>query len=52
MIDLPGGVLSFLQLIGDCADMKDWSGVTGNPAKIALAMVTICFDVSGWYFHL
>lgn len=45
ILDLTGGVLSFLQLIGDCADMKDWSGLTGNPAKIMLSIVTICFDV-------
>ena len=46
ILDLTGGLLSFLQLIGDCADMNDWSGITGNPAKIMLALVTICFDVS------
>lgn len=46
ILDLTGGILSLLQLIGDCADMNDWSGITGNPAKIMLALVTICFDVS------
>ncbi|KAL3784051.1 hypothetical protein ACHAWO_008041 [Cyclotella atomus] len=45
ILDLSGGVLSLVQLIGDCADMGDWSGVTGNPAKILLALVTICFDL-------
>jgi cystinosin len=45
ILDLTGGVLSLLQLIGDCADLSDWSGITGNPAKMALALVTICFDL-------
>ncbi len=46
ILDFTGGVLSLLQLVGDCADMRDWNGITGNPAKIALSLVTICFDVS------
>jgi cystinosin len=25
--------------------MNDWSGITGNPAKMALSVVTISFDV-------
>ncbi|KAL7551989.1 hypothetical protein ACHAWF_015199 [Thalassiosira exigua] len=45
ILDFTGGVLSLLQLIGDCADMGDWTGITGNPAKIMLALVTICFDL-------
>jgi cystinosin len=45
ILDLSGGILSLVQLIGDCANMDDWSGVTGNPAKILLAVVTICFDL-------
>lgn len=45
ILDLTGGFLSLLQLVGDCADMRDWTGITGNPAKLALALVTICFDV-------
>ena len=46
VLDFAGGVLSMIQLLGDCADMGDWNGITGNPAKIALSLVTICFDVS------
>jgi len=45
ILDLTGGVLSLLQLVGDCADMGDWTGITGNPAKISIALVTICFDL-------
>ena len=46
LLDLTGGVLSLLQLVGDSAAMSDWTGITGNPAKIALSLVTICFDAS------
>ena len=46
LLDLSGGVLSLLQLVGDSAAMSDWTGITGNPAKIALSLVTICFDAS------
>ena len=46
ILDLTGGVLSLIQLVGDCADMNDWTGFSGNPAKIMLSLVTICFDVS------
>jgi len=45
ILDLTGGILSLLQLVGDCADMRDWTGITGNPAKMALSLVTICFDL-------
>ncbi|KAL9178605.1 hypothetical protein ACHAXT_001943 [Thalassiosira profunda] len=45
ILDLTGGVLSLVQLVGDCADMRDWTGITGNPAKISLSLVTICFDL-------
>lgn len=45
ILDLTGGVLSLIQLIGDCASMKDWSGLTGNPTKLFLSMTTIFFDL-------
>lgn len=45
LLDLTGGVLSFVQLVGDCADVGDWTGITGNPAKFALSFVTIGFDL-------
>mmetsp|Transcript_28417 Transcript_28417/g.68406 ORF Transcript_28417/g.68406 Transcript_28417/m.68406 type:complete len:213 (-) Transcript_28417:697-1335(-) len=45
ILDLTGGVLSLVQLVGDCASLGDWNGITGNPAKMALALVTICFDL-------
>jgi hypothetical protein len=49
LLDLTGGVLSLIQLVGDSAAMSDWTGITGNPAKIALSLVTICFDASSRY---
>merc|ERR1712008_154879 len=45
ILDLMGGLLSLLQIVGDCAAMEDWTGITGNPAKISVALVTICFDL-------
>ena len=45
ILDLTGGILSLIQLVGDCASMKDYSGLVGNPVKIFLSLVTIFFDV-------
>ena len=47
-LDICGGGLSLLQLVLDSADLKDWSGVTGNLAKLGLSFVTIFFDVSAF----
>jgi cystinosin len=45
LLDFTGGCLSDLQLVLDCADMNDFSGITGNPAKFGLGFVSIIFDV-------
>jgi len=45
ILDLTGGVLSLIQLVGDCASMGDWSGLGGNPTKLFLSMITIFFDL-------
>jgi len=45
LLDFTGGVLSDLQLVLDCADMNDFSGITGNPAKFGLGFVSIIFDI-------
>lgn len=45
LLDFTGGVLSVLQLVFDCADLKDFSGISGNPAKFGLGFVSIIFDV-------
>lgn len=45
LLDFTGGCLSVLQLVLDCADMRDFSGITGNPAKFGLGFVSIVFDL-------
>ena len=45
ILDFTGGCLSDLQLVLDCADLKDFSGITGNPAKFGLGFVSIMFDL-------
>lgn len=37
--------MSIAQLGIDSYLQKDWSGITGNPAKLALGNVSIFFDV-------
>jgi cystinosin len=44
LLDLSGGALSDMQLIGDCMELHDWSGLTGNLAKFFLGFVSIVFD--------
>ncbi|KAG7369656.1 lysosomal cystine family transporter [Nitzschia inconspicua] len=45
LLDFTGGCLSILQLVLDCANMHDFSGITGNPAKFGLGFVSIFFDL-------
>jgi len=45
LLDFSGGTLSTLQLVLDCVDMGDWSGISGNWTKFGLGFVTIVFDV-------
>ena len=46
LLDFSGGSLSIIQLIGDSfAQDGSWTGVIGNPAKLGLGLVSICFDV-------
>ncbi|GKZ00624.1 hypothetical protein MPSEU_001014500 [Mayamaea pseudoterrestris] len=44
ILDFSGGILSDLQLVGDCYVLNDWSGITGNLAKLVLGLVSITFD--------
>jgi cystinosin len=44
-LDFTGGLLSNLQLIFDCLDLKDFTGITGNLAKFCLGSVSIFFDI-------
>ncbi|KAJ5156975.1 uncharacterized protein N7482_008075 [Penicillium canariense] len=45
ILDLIGGVLSLVQLVLDSSLQSDWSGITGNPAKLLLSNITIFFDL-------
>jgi len=44
-LDFAGGILSIGQLFIDSYLQGDWSGVTGNPVKLALANFSMFFDV-------
>ena len=45
LLDFSGGILSVLQLVLDCVDLNDFTGITGNLAKFGLGFVSILFDV-------
>jgi cystinosin len=45
LLDFFGGVLSLAQLGIDSYLQRDWSGITGNPVKLALGNISIFFDV-------
>jgi len=45
LLDFSGGVLSDTQLVLDCWNMGDFSGITGNLAKFFLGSVSIVFDI-------
>ena len=45
LLDFTGGMLSDLQLVLDCRDRDDFSGITRNKAKLALGSLSIVFDL-------
>ena len=45
LLDFTGGALSTLQLVFDCRDTGDWSGIRGDLAKFALGSISIVFDL-------
>ncbi|KNC87578.1 hypothetical protein SARC_00280 [Sphaeroforma arctica JP610] len=45
LFDIFGGVASVLQMFLQASNTNDWSGLTGNPTKTGLAMVSIGFDL-------
>ena len=51
LLDFTGGILSVLQLVLDCSDMGDWTGITGNVAKFGLGNVSIFFDLIFMFQH-
>jgi cystinosin len=50
-LDFVGAFLSILQLVIDSAHAGDWSGILGNPAKLALGNVTLLFDLVFYFQH-
>ena len=44
-LDFTGGVLSATQQCIDSYLQHDWSGITGNPVKFALANISMIYDV-------
>lgn len=51
MLDFVGGCLSIIQLLIDVSLSPDWSGLIGNPAKLALGNVTLFFDLMFFAQH-
>jgi len=45
LLDFTGGILSVSQLFVDSYLQGDWSGVTGNPVKLALGNISVFFDI-------
>jgi cystinosin len=45
LLDFAGGILSITQLGIDSYQQRDWSGITGNPVKLALGNISMVFDV-------
>ncbi|TYZ59376.1 hypothetical protein PybrP1_005863 [[Pythium] brassicae (nom. inval.)] len=44
-LDIAGGVFSIAQQVLDSAATSDWTAITGDPVKLALAIVTMSMDV-------
>ncbi|KAF5539788.1 CTNS [Fusarium phyllophilum] len=44
LLDLTGGVLSVSQQAIDSYQLRDWSGITGNPVKFALGNISMVYD--------
>src|SRR6266536_4070019 len=45
LLDFAGGILSIAQLGIDSYLQRDWSGITGNPVKLALGNISMFFDI-------
>ena len=45
-MDLIGSLLSLAQLVVDSGIEKDWTGVTGNSAKLAIGNVSLLFSLT------
>ncbi|KAI8927071.1 hypothetical protein BC831DRAFT_453770 [Entophlyctis helioformis] len=45
LLDLTGGCLSIAQAVLDSAVSGNWTGITGNPIKFGLGIVSLLFDI-------
>ena len=43
--DFTGGILSIMQIVIDSSLQNDWSGLTKNPTKLGLGLITITYDL-------
>jgi cystinosin len=51
LLDLTGALLSLIQLALDSSLQGDWSGTTGNIAKLSLGNLTLIFDIIFIFQH-
>lgn len=51
LLDLTGAALSLMQLVLDSSLQADWSGTTGNIAKLLLGNITVLFDLIFIFQH-
>jgi cystinosin len=45
LCDFTGGLFSVAQLLLDCWATDDWGGISGDPLKFGLGLVSMAFDV-------
>jgi len=45
LLDVTGSIPSILQLGIDSYLQGDWSGITGNPVKLALGFISVVVDI-------
>ncbi len=45
LLDLTGGLLSFIQMFLLARNYDDWSSIFGSPTKLGLAFFSILFDI-------
>ncbi len=51
LCDFTGGLFSVLQLVLDCAVEDDWGGISGDPLKFSLGLISMGLDVVFFVQH-
>ena len=51
VFDLVGGAFSLGQVFLDASIENSWAAISGNPAKLLLANITVCFDLIFVFQH-